>query len=604
MKKVFTYSLAMLIITLSHLLIVTSALAQPPQKMSYQAVIRNASNQLVTSHSVGLRVSILQGSATGTAVYVETQTATTNANGLVTIEIGGGSPVTGTFSGIDWSTGIYFIKTETDPAGGTSYTIAGTSQILSVPYALYAKTSADAASKSYVEELEQRLTDMEDLVTSQLLPPEKGLIAYYPLNGNAEDHSGNGNNGTILNAIQSGDRFGDPNGCYRFDGNSGTERYISSHIGRHATLSFSVWFKSGIPTTLYPNILNFGSNNRLDRTMLGNHTSYIQANKMGTISSGAVVGGTYTSFLNSSLKFNDDTWHHAVVMFVENDKMYLYLDNSFVGESAFTPNNPSDDLLYIGRQINDNAGSVLHESHFNGSIDDIRIYDRALSKAEIDILYNENGYKKNILSDSDGNIYNTVKIGTQVWMAENLKTTKYSDGTTIPNVTVNATWETLTTPAYCWYNNDIANKQGYGALYNWYTIDASTNGNKKVCPTGWHVPSDDEWKTMESYLGMNQTELNNTEWRGTTEGGKLKATGVSHWTSPNTGATNETGFNALPAGARTNDFYNLGNYANFWTTTLYDANLALWRGLRYDGSTIRRVGYSKLAGLSIRCIKD
>ncbi|MCW3070740.1 MAG: hypothetical protein JWO44_630 [Bacteroidetes bacterium] len=115
--------------------------AQAPQKMSYQAVVRNASNALVTSSPVGMQVSILQGSATGTAVYVETQSASTNVNGLVTIEIGNGTPVSGTFAAIDWSAGPYFIMTETDPAGGTTYTITGTTQLMSVPYALYAETS-------------------------------------------------------------------------------------------------------------------------------------------------------------------------------------------------------------------------------------------------------------------------------------------------------------------------------------------------------------------------------------------------------------------------------------------------------------------------------
>jgi len=117
--------------------------SQPPEKMSYQAIVRNASGVLVVNQSVGMRISILQDSETGTAVYVETQTTTTNANGLVTIEIGNGTPALGTFAGIDWSTGVYFIKTETDPAGGTAYTIIGTSQILSVPYALYAKSAGN-----------------------------------------------------------------------------------------------------------------------------------------------------------------------------------------------------------------------------------------------------------------------------------------------------------------------------------------------------------------------------------------------------------------------------------------------------------------------------
>jgi hypothetical protein len=138
MKKIFTF--------LPFLLLALSVFAQAPQKMSYQAVIRNSSDALVSSTVVGMRISILQGSATGTPVYVETQTPTTNTNGLVSIEIGGGTIVTGTMGGINWATGAYFIKTETDPSGGTNYTITGTSQLMSVPFALYAASSGNLAT--------------------------------------------------------------------------------------------------------------------------------------------------------------------------------------------------------------------------------------------------------------------------------------------------------------------------------------------------------------------------------------------------------------------------------------------------------------------------
>ena len=124
-------------VTLAYLLINSSIFAQAPQKMSYQAVIRNTSGALVSSASVGMQISILQGSSTGTAVYVETQTPSTNANGLVSIEIGGGTIVSGNFSTINWANGPYFIKTETDPTGGTVYTITGTNELMSVPYALF-----------------------------------------------------------------------------------------------------------------------------------------------------------------------------------------------------------------------------------------------------------------------------------------------------------------------------------------------------------------------------------------------------------------------------------------------------------------------------------
>jgi hypothetical protein len=148
MKKLLTIIAEVLFI--AGILLPQQASAQAPQKMSYQAVVRNSSGILVQNHAVGIKISILQTISTGTVLYEETHTDTTNSNGLVTIEIGGGTPVTGTFATLDWSAGPYFLKTETDPAGGTSYTITGTSQILSVPYALNAKT-ADSITGGIIE---------------------------------------------------------------------------------------------------------------------------------------------------------------------------------------------------------------------------------------------------------------------------------------------------------------------------------------------------------------------------------------------------------------------------------------------------------------------
>ena len=140
MKKVFST----LFVVLAAVFCSYAQSVSAPERISYQAVVRNASNALVVNQSVGIKVSILQSSVTGTAVYTETQTPTSNANGLISLQIGGGSVVSGTMSGIDWANGPYFIKTEVDPTGGTNYTITGTSQLLSVPYALYAKTSGSS----------------------------------------------------------------------------------------------------------------------------------------------------------------------------------------------------------------------------------------------------------------------------------------------------------------------------------------------------------------------------------------------------------------------------------------------------------------------------
>ena len=149
------------------------------------------------------------------------------------------------------------------------------------------------------------------------------------------------------------------------------------------------------------------------------------------------------------------------------------------------------------------------------------------------------GCRSSSIKDIEGNVYKTIAIGKQVWMTENLKTTKFNDGTSIPMVTENEAWIKLTTPAYSWYNNDsTANKNTYGALYNWYTV--KTN---KLCPAGWHVPTDAEWVALITYLeGF------------TVAGGKMKEKGIEHWKSPNEGATNETGFTALPGGYRSRQY--------------------------------------------------
>lgn len=144
MKKLYT--------VIAGLMLTASVFAQAPEKMSYQAVIRDASNNLTTTQAVGMQISILQGGATGTAVYVETQTPTTNANGLVSLEIGTGTVVSGDFTTIDWANDTYFIKTETDPTGGITYTITGTSQLMSVPYALHAKTAESVTGAHYLGE--------------------------------------------------------------------------------------------------------------------------------------------------------------------------------------------------------------------------------------------------------------------------------------------------------------------------------------------------------------------------------------------------------------------------------------------------------------------
>lgn len=195
------------------------------------------------------------------------------------------------------------------------------------------------------------------------------------------------------------------------------------------------------------------------------------------------------------------------------------------------------------------------------------------------------------VSDIDGNVYNTVVIGTQVWLVENLKTTKYRDGTVIPNVTDKTIWKDLTTGAFGDYENTPSNSDTYGKLYNWYAATDVHN----IAPTGWHVPTDAEWKTLTTtYLGSSNYA-----------GSNLKEIGNTHWASPNQ-ASNLTGFTALPGGYRymTGDFTRIGESGYWWTATEYNASSALYRSMFHNGSSVNEIIDSKKLGASIRCIKD
>lgn len=200
------------------------------------------------------------------------------------------------------------------------------------------------------------------------------------------------------------------------------------------------------------------------------------------------------------------------------------------------------------------------------------------------------------ITDVDGNIYKTVTIGTQTWMAENLKTTKYNDGTSIPLVTSNDTWasnynNSTTNPMMCYYTNSTANKDTYGALYNFYVVSSITNGEKNVCPAGWHVPSDVEWTTLQNFVG-------------TDAGIKLKT--KTGW-KENGDGINIYGFSGVPGGYRYNgngSFASIGSDGYWWSSTSNDTSTSWLRYLGYDSSNGYRDYFSKYHGFSVRCVRD
>ena len=199
------------------------------------------------------------------------------------------------------------------------------------------------------------------------------------------------------------------------------------------------------------------------------------------------------------------------------------------------------------------------------------------------------------ITDVENNTYKTVTIGTQQWMAENLKVSRYNDGTPIPNVTDNNLWNSNKTGAWSYYNNVDANNAKYGKLYNWYAVTKYNNGNKNVCPSGWHVPTDAEWTVLTDYLGGENVA-----------GGKMKEVGTTSWFNPNTGATNTSLFSALPGGWRGSkgDYNGIGAVGNWWSSTDTPSGYAWYRILANDRGTTNRDFGGKKNGLSVRCLRD
>ena len=215
------------------------------------------------------------------------------------------------------------------------------------------------------------------------------------------------------------------------------------------------------------------------------------------------------------------------------------------------------------------------------------------------IIYNPN-LTYGSVSDIDGNIYRTIIIGTQEWMADNLKTTKLNDGTSIANVTDEFKWYDLTTPGYCWYNNDAATfKYIYGALYNWYAV---STGN--LCPQGWHVPTNTEWSTLIKYIDPASIPGASTE--SLVAGGKMKETGTLLWTSPNFNATNETGFTAVPGGERSTDlaFKQIGISSMLWSSTEFDSKFSQLHVITNNYGYFYDMYSDKEFGFSVRCVKN
>lgn len=465
----------------------TEAVAQSPEGMSYQAVVRDMDNALVTNTEVGMQITILQGSEEGEEVYVETHLPTTNDNGLVSLVIGNGNAVLGDFADINWSEGPYFIKTETDVEGGTQYTISGVQQLLSVPYALYALESG---------------SDEELPVGNQV-----GDMMYW-------------------------------------DG----EEWEMVNAGNHANI---LYFCDGVPTW-------------------GGCAPLVETNSVVNITAlHATVNSTVTHDGGGTVTARGVVWD----------------------------NEPNPTLVNNFTDDGDGLGDYV--SVVTGLKDNTTFYVRAYATNENGTHYGnqiEFSTPDLLVSDIDGNSYETVIIGNQEWMAENLRTTRFRNGDTIPLVLNDSVWFQTSSSAYSYYDNDSMYIDDYGFLYNWY----AARNFRGLCPEGWRVPTDSDWDVLVEYLG-GRFEA----------GGKLKTTGIIEvgtglWQDPNEGATNESGFSAIPGGHRlTGGQYQwIRRTATFWNHTELNDTSAWTRRMSYNNSEVIRANQSKGMGFSVRCMRD
>jgi uncharacterized protein (TIGR02145 family) len=594
MKKTFTLLIGIVL----SVMILNAQEEAPPQALSYKAIIRKSNGQLLINKTVNFRISILKGSKDGNTVYSETFQPTTNEFGQIDIEIGRGTPEPGPWPEIKLGDDEYFLKTEVDVEGGTNFQLLSVTQLLSVPYALYAGEAKNGFVSEYTEgDPRPVLHEDGNVSLGPTITPYWDTWFRLNVNGPLNITTGDKSWGAdvILNAM-----------------NKGGNMFAVSSVGSMAPCPGSFWITTVDPVGKlnYNGSIVMKYNGNVGINTL-NPTSKLDVNGTVIIEPGGqdygallalnskpaaggkmyIIGSTAGPASEGQGKFliRNEDWSSIFLMDSEGN---IGIDLGKEGTPKYK--------LDVAGDINFTGGLFKDGSPMSGDYNtlinkpDLTSY---ATKEYVDGLQSQIAALEKILisnglivKDIDGNAYNAIKIGSQTWIAENLKTTKYANGDPIPNITNITTWNTNKTGAYCWYDfNSETYENPYGKLYSWYAV----NDSRKICPTGWHVPSYSEWMNLISYLGGLPVA-----------GGKLKEAGTVHWQSPNTGSTNASGFTGLPGGILQDSFNRIGLLGAFWSSTAANSSNARGVGLFYDQLAASFSTISMQSGLSVRCIRD
>ena len=556
---------------------INSITAQAPDLMSYQAVIWDGSGNLVTEKMVSIKISILQGSVSGSSVYSETHRVQTNINGLVSLMIGGGTNATGKISDINWGGGSFFLKTETDPTGGVNFSITGTTQLLSVPYAMFSGLAGNISTKNTGLPGQTLTIDKDGKMTWVSNLPTISTNVITDIKPNSSVSGGN--------VLSDG-------------GTPVTARGIVWSINPNPTISLSTKTSDGL------GMGNFTSNLT---GLSSNTTYYVRAyatNGVGTSYGNEV---SFTTLVNLPILSTTPISALTSTTAMSGGNITADGGSSVTSRGVVWGTSPNP-TISLSTKTNDGTGIGSYSSSLSGLTANTIYYIRSYATNIAGTGYgNELSFTAtaaltmNIpcpgiptVKDIDGNVYSTVQIGNQCWLKENLRVTKYNDGTNI-YYGLDGDWVNRTIGARFEYTFDSLNLKTYGYLYNFYAVSDS----RKICPKGWRVPSDTSW-----YELLNFVEVEN--------GFKLKSTEGWIYNGTNTNGTNQTGFSALPGGrffAPLSQFRDRGNNSFFWSSTepipkvtsewIIDSRI--YRELREFTPDDTRI---KTNAYSVRCIKE